>query len=633
MDPISVSASILGLLGAAAKISEVLTHFIKGVKDAPKLAVRTLTEVQDLKICFRQLQHFVGSEEARRRSHTAMVMVDQFVVILTHAVIAFSELEAAVEGLQPRATSWINGRIRWIAKENTISQLLQRLQASKTSLNLLLTTLTCTRLDEAQKAMESLTSVVNGVLDTNQSIRQTLENTDLPIELKHRSAPSALESAMTPTNDDASTIRPERITWASDATTTIGSYPEYGFAFEPDLRSSRVYSRIARTFNRRSDPDQFSLQSSTGLSMGSSFLSGLSLAEVSNISLMSFPIPLEPLTSNAHFKAQRAMWLPRGYYDNTLPRLPRPNGKIALLGISNAGKSTIIKQLQSMQGLKSSRSETEEACRTIYAQLLEVFRQIPKQNDEAEPDLLTQYSHHLSTVSSDAEKSYALLMLQQYWKSTHVKWAIESAHWPCVPNNVSHIMDNIDKVLWPDQAGNFDACLCVHVMTNGLYKSSVTVEPFEYEIFDVGGTRSMRKKWHHCMKGLDSVIFVADLNGYCQNIEEEPEVNQMQESLDVLESITSQPSMQSLPILLLLNKADLFERTIIHHPISDYFPDYKGGVNYWKACRYMADCYIRRDQRPPGKLHCYVVESLDTAAFQNAWRQVQEKIIHTTLKY
>ncbi|KAI4257624.1 MAG: hypothetical protein L6R42_005545 [Xanthoria sp. 1 TBL-2021] len=298
MDPISVSASILGLLGAAAKISEVLTHFIKGVKDAPNLALRTLTEVEDLKICFRQLQHFINADEARRRSHATMVTVDQFVVVLTHAVMTFSELEVAVEGLRPRTASMINGRFKWITKENTISQLLLRLQASKTSLSLLLTTLTCTRLDEAQDATESLTDVVNGVLDTTQSIRQRLEQSNLPVQLKHQSAPSALENTMIPTEDDASTIRPARTTWASDAMTAVG-------------RDSQ---------------------------------------------------------------------------------LPQPNGKIALLGISNAGKSTIIKQLQSMQGIKSSHAEMEEARRMIIAQLFEVFQNTSHQDDDLQWDLLSKVS-------------------------------------------------------------------------------------------------------------------------------------------------------------------------------------------------------------------------------------------------
>ena len=84
-------------------------------------------------------------------------------------------------------------------------------------------------------------------------------------------------------------------------------------------------------------------------------------------------------------------------------------------------------------------------------------------------------------------------------------------------------MDNIDKILWPDIAGQFDPSLYVHIMTNGLYKSTVKVEPFEYEIIDVGGSRSARGKWQHCMDGLHYVIFVADLNAYCQTLRENSE--------------------------------------------------------------------------------------------------------------
>ena len=84
-------------------------------------------------------------------------------------------------------------------------------------------------------------------------------------------------------------------------------------------------------------------------------------------------------------------------------------------------------------------------------------------------------------------------------------------------------MDNIDKILWPDIAGQFDPSVYVHITTNGLYKSTVKVEPFEYEILDVGGSRSARGKWLHCMEGLHYVIFVADLNAYCQTLREDSE--------------------------------------------------------------------------------------------------------------
>ena len=86
------------------------------------------------------------------------------------------------------------------------------------------------------------------------------------------------------------------------------------------------------------------------------------------------------------------------------------------------------------------------------------------------------------------------------------------------------IMDNLDRVFWPDEADNFDPSLYVHNMTNGLYKWRVKAEPFEYDIIDAGGSRPGRKKWHHCMTDSNFVFYVADLNAYCQTIEEEPDV-------------------------------------------------------------------------------------------------------------
>ncbi|KAL8924110.1 MAG: hypothetical protein Q9208_004247 [Pyrenodesmia sp. 3 TL-2023] len=116
-------------------------------------------------------------------------------------------------------------------------------------------------------------------------------------------------------------------------------------------------------------------------------------------------------------------------------------------------------------------------------------------------------------------------------------------------------------------------------------------------------------------------------------MEEDHEKNQMLESLQVFESVINLPHVQKLPVFLLLNKADVFEKKILQQPISDLFPDYDGATDYYKACSFFADRFARLDRRSPGKLHCYVTNCLDTNEFQNAWRQVHEKMVHTSLKY
>lgn len=186
-------------------------------------------------------------------------------------------------------------------------------------------------LEEAQQSIQSLTDVVRDVLAHNQEICRRLERSDISIELKHQSAPSALESNID-TSDDASTLRPNRESWPSDTTSAVEASPEYGFSFEQDLRRSRVYTRVSSTIGRRSDPDPLSLPSSTGCSIGSSFLSGLSLADVSNISLISLPITAQSLSNGQRYRESLSTDLSPTYLPYGLFPVSRSNGKILLLG-------------------------------------------------------------------------------------------------------------------------------------------------------------------------------------------------------------------------------------------------------------------------------------------------------------
>ena len=106
----------------------------------------------------------------------------------------------------------------------------------------------------------------------------------------------------------------------------------------------------------------------------------------------------------------------------------------------------------------------------------------------------------------------------------------------------------------------------------------------------------------------------------------------MKESMKVFESVVALPQTRDVPFFLFFNKADLFERTLLYEPVQEYFPDYKGGADYFRASQYFANSFARLDRRPGRKLQCFVTDALDTAAFQNAWRQVQEKMIQTALK-
>lgn len=142
MDPISAAASIVGLVGAAAKISEALFKFVTSVKGAPRLASNVLQEVSDTSACLSQLQSYLMGNRATSRSHEHLLMIEQIRVALSNCVLIFSELEEIVESLKPSEPMQLSRLGQWALKETAIRDLFTRLQHSKASLNLMMTTLT-----------------------------------------------------------------------------------------------------------------------------------------------------------------------------------------------------------------------------------------------------------------------------------------------------------------------------------------------------------------------------------------------------------------------------------------------------------------------------------------------------------
>lgn len=138
MDPISVAASLVGLLGAAAKVSSILNSVIKSARTAPTLARNALIEVTDITVCLNQLQTFLLRTQTTHQSQESLVQV---LVILSDCVLIFSELEQTLHPLRIEEPWQAHRAVKWMLREKDVAAILTRLQSSKASLSLIMTTL------------------------------------------------------------------------------------------------------------------------------------------------------------------------------------------------------------------------------------------------------------------------------------------------------------------------------------------------------------------------------------------------------------------------------------------------------------------------------------------------------------
>ncbi len=141
MDPLSVATSIAGLIVAACQVLSLLKTFADNAKEAPNSAQAVLMEVNGISICLNQLQEYVLGKQELFKTRRSLIMIEQVIVVLTDCVSVFSELEQILEILKTDPPLRTIDRLKWTMKEATISRLLHRLQTSKSSLTLMLTTL------------------------------------------------------------------------------------------------------------------------------------------------------------------------------------------------------------------------------------------------------------------------------------------------------------------------------------------------------------------------------------------------------------------------------------------------------------------------------------------------------------
>jgi guanine nucleotide-binding protein G(i) subunit alpha len=129
--------------------------------------------------------------------------------------------------------------------------------------------------------------------------------------------------------------------------------------------------------------------------------------------------------------------------------------------------------------------------------------------------------------------------------------------------------------------------------------------------------------WNDFDKGLtgkSGIIYVASLSEYNQKCYEDDKKNRMLESLEVFEELLNSEIFKGIPILLLLNKLDIFTQKISKKDLSCFFPEYKGGNDLEAAIEFVKQKYKSLVKENPERLQIQVINSMDEDSVINAFK-------------
>ena len=147
-----------------------------------------------------------------------------------------------------------------------------------------------------------------------------------------------------------------------------------------------------------------------------------------------------------------------------------------------------------------------------------------------------------------------------------------------VVDSHKEFLNDIPRIASPDYKPTTQDVLIARVRTTQVAKERYRIDGIDFEMYDVGGQRSQRRKWIDCFDQVTAVIFVVALSEYDQTLAEDKRINRILEALTLFRHVSNHRAFENSSIVLLMNKMDIFREKIMYSDIAAQreFSDYAG---------------------------------------------------------
>lgn len=318
--------------------------------------------------------------------------------------------------------------------------------------------------------------------------------------------------------------------------------------------------------------------------------------------------------------------------------------KLLLLGAGESGKSTLFKQILSIYGEGISPKQLEQSLPAIHQLTVASMKQLAIQCE-----LLVQSGFQQARLSSlEAEESRSFMASQpddialldmekaghisRLWNDPGIRYTYSQRSKFQLVDTAEYFFDRVEQIVKESYVPSYQDVLRCRVRTTGIVENRFEISGHKFLLVDVGGQRNERKKWIHCFESVTAVIFVTSLSEYDQSLFEDNYTSRMMESLSLFDEVLHMKWFINSPVILFLNKRDLFEDKIKIVPMKNYFPNYDGGAELDKGIQFILGKFLEKvEGRRKTMVYPHVTCAMDTDNVQHVFDDVKEILIRKAL--
>jgi len=298
--------------------------------------------------------------------------------------------------------------------------------------------------------------------------------------------------------------------------------------------------------------------------------------------------------------------------------------KILLLGAGESGKSTFFKQMRVKYGEGFSRENLKAMRGVIHANVIKNIKTMIVAAESLArkgiPDtkILPEHSEIANAIKAYEEDEKVWVdeklaaEISAVWLSQPLQNTWDHRNLFAVSDSAGYFLDRAKDIGSDDYIPIEQDIFRVRVRTRGIVEESFKIEGSEINVFDVGGQRSERKGWVRAFANVTAILFIAALSEYDMVLEEAPDTNRMQESLDLFEDTCNSRYFRDTHMILFLNKRDLFEEKLRLARLSTFFPEYKGNNDFDSASLFLRKKFEERNRNPKKYIYTHFTCATDT---------------------
>lgn len=219
------------------------------------------------------------------------------------------------------------------------------------------------------------------------------------------------------------------------------------------------------------------------------------------------------------------------------------------------------------------------------------------------------------------------------WADSGVKAAYERSREYDLSDSAGYFFAALERLGAPGYVPTTDDIMRVRIKTVGITETKLKVGQITYNIVDVAGQKSERRKWLHQFETVTALIYVIAISSFDQVLaEDDSQTNRLQDAMKTFADVCQDKWFQKVNFIVFLNKIDLLTEKLAKTKFQQFISEYDGKNDANSVTTFYTNKINRLTQTDVRQAYVHLTCATDSEKFKFVILAVTDTITQNNLR-